>query len=66
MRRDGETERLELPTVQWVDRAGTLSEFADAVVAGRVPECSGADNIGSLGLRTAAIDSSNRHQIITM
>lgn len=64
--RDGQTERLELPAVQWIDRAGTLSEFAAAVAAGRTPECSGADNIGSLALRTAAIDSANRHQIITM
>jgi predicted dehydrogenase len=64
--RDGQTEELELPTVQWIDRAGTLSEFADAVAEGREPECTGADNIGSLALRTAAIDSANRHRIITM
>jgi predicted dehydrogenase len=61
-----ESRRLELPSVQWIDRWGTLNEFADALAAGRTPECSGVDNIGSLALRSAAIDSVSRGAAVTL
>lgn len=52
----GRPEQLvRLPTTGPADRAGSLTEFAAAIGAGRVPESSGHDNLGSLALMHAAI-----------
>jgi predicted dehydrogenase len=51
--------RLELPTHMKIDRAGSLQTFARAVAAGEEPESSGRDNLGSLNLMLAAIESAN-------
>jgi predicted dehydrogenase len=59
-----ETRRLELTQLTWTDRWGTLSEFADAVLAGREPQCTGLDNLGSLALRSGAIDSADRRAVV--
>jgi predicted dehydrogenase len=48
---------IPLPALAQIDRWGTLTEFAHAVRAGREPECSGRDNLGTLGLVAAAVES---------
>ena len=48
---------VALPKLDLVDRAGSLAEFASAVEEGREPESSGRENLGSLALMQAAIDS---------
>ena len=54
----GEAAReIELPRLSHIDRAGTLVEFAAAVEAGREPECSGRENLGSVALMEAAVES---------
>jgi predicted dehydrogenase len=54
----GQSEQLvELPPMDLVDRAGSLAEFVAAVGSSRVPESSGAENLGSLALMYAAVDS---------
>jgi predicted dehydrogenase len=59
--RDGaEPEEVALPDLPLVDRAGVLREFVAAVRAGREPECSGRDNLGTLGLSLTAIESAGR------
>ncbi|MEO8286016.1 MAG: Gfo/Idh/MocA family oxidoreductase [Chloroflexota bacterium] len=50
--------RIELPTLLQIDRAGSLRAFARAVATGEEPESSGRDNLSSLGLTYAAIESS--------
>jgi predicted dehydrogenase len=49
--------RLDLPGVPQIDRTGSLHAFARAVAAGEQPESSGRDNLGSLALMFAAIES---------
>ncbi len=53
----GEEQPVELPTVRHVDRAGSLEEFARAIREGREPESSGRDNLLSLAITAAAIQS---------
>jgi predicted dehydrogenase len=48
---------VPLPVLAQTDRWGTLTEFAHAVREGREPECSGRDNLGTLGLVAAAVES---------
>ncbi|HEV2027032.1 MAG TPA: Gfo/Idh/MocA family oxidoreductase [Candidatus Dormibacteraeota bacterium] len=53
---------IPLPQLAQTDRWGALTEFAHAVREGREPECSGRDNLGTLGLVAAAGESSTRRQ----
>jgi predicted dehydrogenase len=54
----GEAVReIKLPHVAHIDRAGALVEFAAAIEDGREPECSGRENLGSLALMEAAVES---------
>ncbi len=55
----GEPEEVRLPDLPLVDRAGVLSEFVAAVRSGREPECSGRDNLGTLALSLAAMESAD-------
>jgi predicted dehydrogenase len=48
---------VHLPTVQYVDRAGSLDAFARAVRSGDQPETSGAHNLKTLALTLAAVES---------
>ncbi len=57
VRRSDRRERLALPTVERTDRAGSLTEFVRAVTEGREPENSGRDNLASLALTYAAVES---------
>lgn len=54
---DGEDEIVEPPAIALLNRAGSLAEFVAAIEDGRPPETSGADNIGSLAISYAAIES---------
>jgi predicted dehydrogenase len=49
--------RVELPALPDIDTAGSLAAFADAVRTGQPPESSGRDNLGTLALTHAAIES---------
>ncbi len=51
---------LDLPAPGRVDRAGALAAFVAAIAAGAEPEASGRDNVASLALTYAAIDSARR------
>ncbi|GCE27347.1 oxidoreductase [Dictyobacter alpinus] len=51
------TEALELPTITNLDRAGSLAAFVTALETKTVPETSGRDNLKTLALMFAAIES---------
>jgi predicted dehydrogenase len=53
---------IPLPVLAQTDRCGTLTEFAQSVRESREPECSGRDNLGTLGLVAAAVESATRRQ----
>jgi predicted dehydrogenase len=62
----GEASEPRLPEVPLTDQAGSLAEFVDAVRTGREPESSGRENLGSLGLALAAVESSERGQPVPL
>ena len=49
--------RVELPAMPQVDRPASLAAFAHAVRTGEEPESSGRNNLGSVALMYAAVDS---------
>ena len=53
----GKPRDLPMPTLRRHGRAGALAAFADAIAAGKEPETSGRDNLGSLALVEAAVAS---------
>jgi len=53
---------VPLPALPRTDRSGILTEFARAIHEGREPECSGRDNLGTLALVSAAVESATRGQ----
>jgi len=53
---------VPLPALPQTDRWGTLTEFARAIHESREPECSGRDNLGTLALVSAAVESATRGQ----
>jgi predicted dehydrogenase len=55
-----EARELALPALPLIDRAAALAEFLDAVRSGREPESSGRENLGSLALALAAVESAER------
>lgn len=57
-----ENDALEIPldSLQYEERLGTIDEFIAAVSEGRQPETWGGDNIRSLGLVLAAVESTKR------
>jgi len=59
--RGGKPKTRSLRRMGLVDRWATLTEFAAAVSEGREPQCSGRDNLGSLALAAAAVESAARH-----
>lgn len=54
---DGSVEDVTLPALPATDRAGSLTEFAAALDEGRQPETAGRDNLGSIAITYAAIES---------
>ena len=59
---DRKPRAVPLPALTKIDRWGTLTEFAHAVSEGREPQCSGRDNLRTLGLVAAAVESATRRQ----
>jgi predicted dehydrogenase len=57
---------LPLPAVPRLGRAGCLTELIAAVRAGRQPESSGRENLGSLALALAAVESSERGEPVSL
>jgi predicted dehydrogenase len=57
---------VSLERVVASERAGSLAEFAAAVREAREPESSGQDNLSSLALALAAIQSSRRREVIDL
>ena len=64
--RDGETTTLTLPEMTWTGPWGTLSEFAGAVRMGVEPETSGRNNLGTIALTAAAVESATRRRPVAM
>jgi predicted dehydrogenase len=62
----GVERRLRLPVLQLVDQAGSLAELRDAIRAGRQPESSGRENLGSLALALAAVESAERDEPVLL
>ena len=48
---------VQLPEVALTDRQGSLKAFVRAICTGQEPECSGRDNLHTLGLMFAAVES---------
>ncbi|HYX51696.1 MAG TPA: hypothetical protein VE843_18250, partial [Ktedonobacteraceae bacterium] len=58
IRRSGKRPRsVRLPEVTLTDRQGSLKAFVRAMCTGQEPECSGRDNLHTLALMLAAVES---------
>lgn len=64
--RGGKPRSATLRSMQWTGPWGTLTEFADAVMTGREPETSGRENLGTIALMDAAVDSAARREPIAI
>ena len=64
--RTGRPRSAQLRAMQWTGPWGTLMEFIDAVQTGREPETSGRDNLGTIALMDAAVDSAARREPVTL
>ncbi|TMG00818.1 MAG: hypothetical protein E6I06_16325 [Chloroflexi bacterium] len=60
--RRGRARGITLSTMPHIDRAGSLAEFAASLRANREPETSGRDNLGTIALMTAAVESAARRE----
>ena len=49
--------RVELPTLPYIDQAGSLMAFVEAIRTGKEPESSGRENLGSVALMNTAVES---------
>lgn len=58
--------RVELRKDMVIDRAGSLRAFAEAVAKGEQPESSGRDNLGSIALTYAAIESADTGRTVKL
>jgi len=57
---------MRLPKVARIDRAGTLTEFAMSIREGREPETSGRDNLGTMAMVGAAVESARRTEWVRL
>lgn len=64
--RSGRPRPVPLPPMPRIDRAGTITEFANAVQERREPETSGADNLGTIAMMTAAVESATRREQVQL
>jgi len=60
--RGGRRKTVKLPEMARIDRAGTLSEFAGSIREGREPETSGRNNLGTMAMVEAAVESARREK----
>jgi len=65
-RRGGAHETMAVPSMKRIDRWGTLAEFADAVTKHREPQSSGRDNLGTLALMSAMVESASRRRPVAV
>jgi len=65
-RRHGAAVALATRAMKRIDRWATLAEFADAVRNHREPQSSGRDNLGSLALMSAAVESAKRRRPVSV
>ena len=57
---------LKLPVLEFTDRRGSLQAFVQAVQNGQEPESSGRDNLHSLALMYAAVESATSHAPVSL
>jgi predicted dehydrogenase len=62
VRQGGKVKTLALPTMARTDRAGSLTEFVTAIEQGREPVISGRNNLGSLAMTYASVESARTRQ----
>ncbi len=60
--RAGKARSANLRPMQHTGGWGTLTEFIDAVQSGREPETSGRNNLGTIALMDAAVESATRRE----
>src|SRR6266567_77611 len=58
--------RVYLPEITLTDRRGSLQAFVQAARTGQEPECSGRDNLHSLALMYAAVESATFRSCISL
>jgi predicted dehydrogenase len=64
--RDGKARYATLPALPRTGPAGTLTEFADAVRTGREAETSGRDNLGTIAMMEAIVESATRREPVSL
>ena len=64
--RDGKPRTLTLPPVPRTGTWATLTEFAGAVRSGQEPETSGRNNLGTIALTAAVVESATLREPVTM
>jgi predicted dehydrogenase len=64
--RAGKARTIALPGMKWTGGWGTLAAFASAVHTGVEPETSGRNNLGTLALTAAAVESATRREPVTI
>lgn len=62
----GTRKDLRLEAMPLVDRAGALDAFASCLSSGGTPETSGHDNLGSLAVAYACVESARRAEIVRL
>lgn len=62
----GKRRRATLPEVRHYGRRGSLAAFAESVRSGTPAHINGADNLGTLRLTMAAIESSREEKVIAL
>jgi predicted dehydrogenase len=65
-RRGGRSNHMRLPHVERIDRAGTLTEFVTAIREDREPGTSGRDNLGTMAMVAAAVESARRREWVLL
>ena len=64
--RQGEERILALQAMPRTGPSGTLTEFANAIDTGRESEISGRNNLGTIALVEAAVESATRREPVTI
>ena len=60
--RGGGPRSVPLPPIEWTGPWGTLEEFADSIDEGRESETSGRNNLGTIAMMDAAVESARRRE----
>ena len=60
--RGGGPRSVPLPPIEWTGPWGTLEEFADSIEEGRESETSGRNNLGTIAMMDAAVESARRRE----